>query len=505
MDFSTYQRAIFQWIEAGTGHARVQAVAGSGKTTTLVEAARRADSAGLFLAFNKAIVAELAPRLAGTPFEVRTCHSAGLALLRGTYRGMQVNGRKYDQAYRRAAEGCVAALRKGTKERYSVQRQIARLHDLARATLAPVDQPRAARSLAIARGLRVEASVLQWLDSQRVLAQLYDWGAETLEQDGALDFGDMVHLPEWLGLEPPPWARYRWIFVDECQDLSAAQRALVRRLLAPGGRVLFVGDSNQAIYGFAGADCDSVQRIDQEFGTEVLPLSICYRCPTSHLDMARELVPEILPREGAPAGEVEIVAGGDISGRVQGGDLVLCRTTAPLVSTCMGLLAQGIRAQVKGRDIGRSLLKLVEDGLDRVGGDWMQVGEGLVREYGARQTNIRQLPEELQEAKLVTLADQYAAALALIEGQNAPTWARFRAGVEQLFTDVDGAPGVQLATVHRAKGLESERVFILRPDSMPLRWKGQTQEEFDQEINLRYVALTRAKRALFFVHEAEEF
>ncbi|HEU4327629.1 MAG TPA: 3'-5' exonuclease, partial [Roseiflexaceae bacterium] len=60
---------------------------------------------------------------------------------------------------------------------------------------------------------------------------------------------------------------------------------------------------------------------------------------------------------------------------------------------------------------------------------------------------------------------------------------------------------VTLSTIHRAKGLEADRVFLLHPERVPLRWENQQAWELEQEMNLRYVALTRAKQALFFVEE----
>jgi DNA helicase II / ATP-dependent DNA helicase PcrA len=60
---------------------------------------------------------------------------------------------------------------------------------------------------------------------------------------------------------------------------------------------------------------------------------------------------------------------------------------------------------------------------------------------------------------------------------------------------------VLLSTVHRAKGLEAERVFLLYPDKLPLQWENQQAWELRQEMNLKYVALIRAWAELYFVVE----
>jgi DNA helicase-2/ATP-dependent DNA helicase PcrA len=74
-----------------------------------------------------------------------------------------------------------------------------------------------------------------------------------------------------------------------------------------------VGDPKQAIYGFAGADCRSVEKIKARTQATELPLSICYRCPISHLDKAREIVPQIEARPGAPAGVIAEIPYDEVS------------------------------------------------------------------------------------------------------------------------------------------------------------------------------------------------
>jgi superfamily I DNA/RNA helicase len=74
--------------------------------------------------------------------------------------------------------------------------------------------------------------------------------------------------------------------IDEAQDLNRAQLELVLRAVAPGGRTLAVGDAGQAIYQWSGADARSMANITARTGACQLPLSICYRCPASHVALA---------------------------------------------------------------------------------------------------------------------------------------------------------------------------------------------------------------------------
>jgi len=73
--------------------------------------------------------------------------------------------------------------------------------------------------------------------------------------------------------------------------------------------------------------------------------------------------------------------------------------------------------------------------------------------------------------------------------------------INRLFSD-DNAP-VALCTVHRARGLEAERVWIIEPDIMPAVWKNQQDWQREQEHNLLYVALTRAEGRLFIVGDPD--
>ena len=95
-----------------------------------------------------------------------------------------------------------------------------------------------------------------------------------------------------------PMDTYKWVLVDEAQDLSAAQLRIIRSSLAEGGRMLAVGDPNQAIYAFAGADCNSFERVTELAGGTTLPLNVCYRCPKSHIKLAQEIVPTIEAADG---------------------------------------------------------------------------------------------------------------------------------------------------------------------------------------------------------------
>ncbi|MCQ3929215.1 MAG: hypothetical protein DPW16_02055 [Chloroflexi bacterium] len=484
---SNYQRRIFSFISQADGSAAVKAVAGAGKTTTLVEAAKLLPSGdALFVAFNKHIADTLKVRLAGTRMVSRTVHSIGWACLARQWDSEpQLDEDKYWRLIRAWVKGERPQLLE--REAEDLVANGIKLINLVRLTLTNPANETDIHSLIWHYGIDIfDSGFIAAVD--RILAQ----GAKTSQETYKVDFTDMIWLPAYWNLYS---RKVDWVFVDEAQDLSAAQLALIRKCLKPNSRVLAVGDPNQAIYGFAGADTRSFERVKAGIGAVELPLSICYRCPQSHIRLAQEIVPEIEPSPNAPAGLVTKESEGHLSKLVQKGDIILSRKTTPLVDSCIKLIQQGISAQVRGRDIGKDLSILIErvarqpdfhfdDFIEFV--DLFE--ERQLKRLKQRENNMTQI-QSLQD-RCETLRVCYL-------GFDAGTLEELQFAIENLFTD--NQPDVWFSTVHRAKGLEADRVFILRPNDMPLTWEGQMPWEFQQEMNLFYVALTRSKHFLCFL------
>jgi superfamily I DNA/RNA helicase len=324
------------------------------------------------------------------------------------------------------------------------------------------------------------------------IAMVLEQGQDLARHDKIIDYADMLYLPYVWDLKPQT---FEWVFVDEAQDLSAAQLHLILKARAQGGRMLLVGDPLQAIYGFAGADCESFNRIKKTLQAAELPLSICYRCPVKVLELAKKIVPQIEAAPDAPDGKVETIKASKLPEVVKEGDLILCRLTAPLISLCIDLITQRIPARVRGRDIGRMLTAIAREVAQLPGFTFHQFGEYLEEYRTNRIAKLRQRSNS--EAQIESFSDRVDGVKACYEAFNCKTLEAFCMEIEGLFSD--DRPSVILSTVHRAKGLEEDRVFILYPDKLPLIWENQQPWELKQEMNLKYVALTRAKAELIFV------
>lgn len=503
---SPYQIAIWQWVEQGRGSMVVEAVAGSGKSTTIKLAARLLASGGLFLAFNRSIATELARELP-EGMEASTIHSHGYQACRKLkLRDRRPNGSKYRQYVRAVREDArrgllfgrafpaTAARAMDDAPRSWPEHELLRLIDLARLDLIDPELPEGDFA-----GEIDDLAIRHGLDWDRAWDGVVPLVVQRLMQQGAadrssVDFTDMVWLPVYLRLTPK---RYGWIFVDECQDLSRASLALITASVKRGGRILFVGDRRQAIYAFAGADAQSFERTLDYCKGRSLPLSVCYRCPTVALDFAREYCPQIEAREGAPAGVVRTVKAEELAQDVREGDMVLCRVNAPLVSLCFRLIGEGVAAQVRGRSIGQGLVKAAREA-EGLCGTWEHFDQGIDA-WAARQHDAlaRKIKDDDRLAEAVDrLGDQVQCLRVIYARSEAKSLSALETAIDEIFSDERAA--VQLSSVHKAKGLEAPRVYLLHPELLPSP-RARTPEQCEQERNLAYVALTRCEQELIFV------
>lgn len=491
-----YQSAIVEWVRNGRGHGAVSAVAGSGKTTTLVHlVAPELRGSALFVAFNKSIASELGARLSGTGVSSSTIHSAGFSAVRRTLGRVDVRPDKGRDLARELIDEVLygrfdvrdttrAAVTSLECNRRALPGKLARVWELVRMTGAR--DPGSAADVAAHYDLDVDLPDAALDELMVELARRSMYAAERL---GQIDFTDMLYLVWVYDDVRAALRRYDWLLVDEAQDLNWLQREVCTRMLTPGGRMLLVGDPKQAIYGFAGSANDAFDQLVDAMDATVLPLSVCYRCPTSHVQLAQEDVPHIEAADGAPEGELEECELGELVDRVAEGDLVLCRTTAPLVQSALACIREGVPACVRGRDIGAGLTRLWREGAKRSKGTSVaeildEVSRHVTRQLAAladkRDTEMQQL----------ALTDRLETLRAIAEPLATP--AEVETTIDTLFDENRGS--VVFSSIHRAKGLEAERVHLIRPDLLPHPMARGWQAE--QESHLRYVAHTRAKRSL---------
>lgn len=484
---SKYQRDIFEFIKNGEGHGIIKAVAGSGKTSSLVEALKYTEGHSVLMcAFNKAMERELSNRV---PVHVHTAtlHSIGFSILRANNTEI-----RYD-VYDRKVSDMLKILVPTWSERKQYGHHLKRIVSLCKNLLWPGTRKDIER-IACRYGIIPPVSVGE---TTRIVSRCMD---QSLEPSTSIDFDDMIYLAAYW-LRDNQWfvpRRYDFVFIDEAQDINPAQMEIIRHLLTEkdsrhdAGRLIAVGDSNQAVYGFRGAGIDSMNKIQAEFNATSLPLSVSYRCPRSHVELAQTLVPAIQHAPKAKTGCVMEISAEEMINMARSGDLILSRKNAPLVKIAIQFIIKDRKVVVRGRDIGRGLVGLI-DQMDAVSIPQL---ERRIMTY-ANNEIIRLLNNE-QESQAQALQDRIHCVQALM--RDMATVPDLKARIQNLF--LDDKKGVVLSSVHKAKGLETRRVFIYDHTGMPMNWKNQQQWERQQERNIKYVALTRSSSDLCLVKES---
>lgn len=512
---SKYQEDIFSHVRKGEGDALVTARAGSGKTSTLVHSAKqltpwRQSKAG-FAAFNKHIAEELKRKLPAS-MDCFTVHSLGYQALRKHFNPRDTRNWVMGNKYRKLARNYWTS--RGVDlllwpETLDATLSLLRFVML---TLTDSNDINAVETMAGHFGVwfpffgrKYERPIEPYFEAVQKLSK---WGLKGTPDESfggaeqCISYDDMLYYVNTLDIPVP---QYEVIFVDEAQDLSAAAREFLLKVRSPGGFMTFVGDDRQAIYQFAGADARSFEEIRERTLASGMTLPICYRCPSTHLDLARAIVPDILARDNAPEGLVAEIQRKDLLGQtpahVREGDLIICRCTAPLIDLCFSLISVGVPARVRGREIGASLNRIVQAVASQDEYTWLDFPRVLddytlrmCTALGKKEDNDLAIEEFSDRAQSVETIYFRAAA----EGvQNAEHLQRY---IDTLFNDERGT--VQLSTIHKAKGLECERVFLYRPDLLP-HPKALKPWEVLGEQNLRYVGLTRSKSDLYFVEDPD--
>ena len=526
------QRAAAEILE---GPVLIEAGPGSGKTRTLTHriahlvAARGVPAEScLVIAFTRRAVRELRERLAALlpgdwhRVPVHTFHSLGLTILRA-----HAEAAGLAEGFRLASEAERIALLQESLE---------------------ISQSRARGLLnALSRAKRSGAA-----ESEKTAEALGVYERE-LERRDWLDFDDLV-LRALRLLEAAPEVaarcreRFRWISVDEFQDVDEAQYALLQHLAGAGGNLYAIGDANQAIYGFRGADASAMARFRHEHpGAALVRLARNYRSSgmivaasaqvmaggedsAGDSDVLAEAVRDMAARieihsarsERAEAEfvvhTIEQLLGGHSffsldSGRTAGereqvlsfSDLaVLYRTEAQAEPLEAALSRSGLPFQAHSKrplgerpEVAALLRALGEEAQDLpLRGRIEAAARALCGGAQDRDTQNRDTQDRAAE---IGMAVQHLLELAESCGGDDGRFAEAVALANQADLWDPRAERISLMTLHAAKGLEFPVVFVvgLEDGILPLYWGRAEAAALAEERRLLYVGMTRAENRLF--------
>ena len=463
------QEQIWNEIVNTNNDVIVNAGAGTGKTFTIVEGANRVNASRMgFLAFNKSIATELAERLP-EHVEAKTFHALGMKAVRDAVGRTKVNNWK------------VKNIIDGILGRDYFAQPLVKLISLVKGSMIDCTDNKEIYKLIDEYNIEFKTPREEVMGVDLV-CQILD---ECKKQTNEIDFDDMIWLPL---VNKYPLPQFDILFVDEAQDFNEMQRRLVLAC-SQAGRCIIVGDKNQAIYGFRGADSGSMSIFENQLkarGKTVksFGLTLTWRCPKSVVTEANRYVKEFNCLETAEDGKVHVNA----YLNPQKGDMVLCRYNAPLVSAFYDLITQGKSAYILGRDMHKGLVNYVKKITKHNNMSSVEFMNLLTVDFSVNHAKLIDADKQNQAN---TLSDKFECVK--IFASKADTVGGIIAEIERLFNSKSKGD-IQLSTVHKAKGLEADNVFILATERMPHPKATNMQEE----RNICYVAITRAKKNLYY-------
>ena len=493
---SKYQERIFDFVLHGTGNAMIKACAGSGKTATLIAAMKMLPKrkSCLFIAFNKSIVEEIKEKIKGhSKCTVKTIHSLGYSMLQRNFgHELEINEFKY----RVYVKGHLPELTDSI-ERFNLTNK--QINEYAENIISLIDYSRfnLAQSEKEIKEIAAKYSIPICYDECAIVVKCLEWGSNNLD---VLDYTDMVWLPIELGIQPMGLS-FDWIFFDEAQDASLMAIELFKKCIKRGTRIICAGDPDQSIYMFAGASEDAFNKIINGRKTKLFTLPITYRCPKKVVELANHIVDDIVPLEDAQDGEIRWNV---TSAELRDGDMVLARSRTPLIAMYVLLLRRGVSCYIKGKEIGTNLVQLVNsvDGeeLNRdlnKDGIFVRLYEKMFNERNILMQNTGlDVHDATLLPRIMELYDCINALYILSDGIS--TRDELTSRIDKIFKE--DSDGICLSTIHKAKGLENDRVIILCNSALPSKLARKEWEK-KQEVNLQYVAYTRAKKMLGFFSE----
>ena len=467
-NWTEQQNAIFEEIENGTDDVFVYAGAGTGKTTTIVEASHRANSRNMgFLCFNKSIQGELEERL---PNDVvaKTFHALGFAAIRASGGRVKVETRKMWNIVSDALG----------KDFFAAP--LVKLVSLVKGSMTDGKDVKAIRGLIDHYDIQFEDDDAENLAISAIPGLL----TISRNQSHIVDFDDMIWLPL---VENYSFPSFDILFVDEAQDFNEMQRCLIKECIGANGRVVVVGDPNQAIYGFRGADSNSMDIFKADLiarGREIkeFPLSVSWRCPQNVVKEANRYVKDFTCPDFAEDGSVVVNA----PFNPVRGDMVLCRYNAPLINAFYTMILEGKSCYIVGRDMTKGLINHVKK---TTKDESMSASDFLQILNANTSAMIERLLKAGKDNQANNLEDKVECLR--IFATRAETVGGIISEIKKVF-DGKEYGDVMLSTVHKAKGLEAENVYILATERMPHPRGGS------EENNICYVAITRAKRNLYY-------
>lgn len=521
-ELSTYQQDILDFFINHSGdNMYINALAGVGKSSTACMLTEHTTTSDVYIAFNKSIAEEFKTKIKNPKTKVYTIHGLSYLIMNNnTEKDIEIDNLKF---YKIIDEK-VSKYYKYKKFEYKVfvKDNFVQLYNLCRLTYINLNDDREILDLVGDYNLFVDNGACK-NETIPDNSQICEWirfmneqDFNVFEKENKIDFTDMLYITlnklsskEW---EVPYFLRFTNVYLDEAQDFSNIQLYLFKYIKRSNGRYIFILDKNQAIYGFAASNCNAYQVIKKLFApvTE-FDLPINYRCPESHLSLVRNRfdIP-IQARPNAPQGEIFTINKQDISKYVKGGDFVISRKNKWLTEVILDLVKHGIPIYMEDKEMVKDICKTIEKSkafnIDVLYSNLQEKKKSFDNSI-KKVKKDNNIPDGEKES-IVSNTNGFIDNINFINDilksyKGDKDISSFLSYIKKLLNTTFSDKCVRLSSIHKAKGLEGENVFILNEAKVCF----DSRNSFDlnqQEKNLAYISLTRAKNNLYLVREPSE-
>lgn len=545
MKLSFYQENILNFFkEHPTENMYINALAGSGKTSTIIKMTEETKTSDVYIAFNKSIAEECKAKIKNPKTKVYTIHSLAYSIMNanlkssneskkgfGSRRSETINEAKLDNLKIHKIIDDIIIKKLGRyidfTYKFFLKDNYYNLYNLCRVTCTDYNNIIGIQKLIKDYSLFIDTSdecytrpsletITKWLkEIDRISLNQF-------EESKLIDFTDMLYITflklrdkEW---EVPYYHYYTNIYIDESQDQNTLQLLFLKYIKRKNGRYIFVLDEHQAIYMFAGANSQACNLIPKLFAPITkFDLPICYRCPKKHLNRVNQYfkIP-IEAREGANEGEIITINKPDIYKYVKAGDMIISRKNKWFADVILDLVVHGISIYIEDVDMVNSILKIVKNlkssncydakielknqiikfeknikkNINLEEGLSVEEQEKMVKEISSENTKIDNINFVLK------IIDSYL----FKQSNEMISIDNFEIYLKKILNCTPNNNSVRICSIHKAKGLEAENVFVLNEAKVE-RTHRMSVEQLKQEKNLSYIAITRARNCLYLVKE----
>lgn len=542
---STYQQDILDFfLNNPQSNMLVNALAGSGKSTTACMLSEHSKTSDLYIAFNASVVEEFKKKIKNPKTKVMTMHSLAYSImLYNVEQESKDSGEKPKGFGSQRSKRTVSLdnfkphkiLDEEITKRYGRYIEFAKrvflkdnyinLYNLCRLTLTDMSSNKDVSRLIddhvlflyygdegySAPDISEITSTLKILDTK---------SRQQFETQGVIDFTDMLWITfnklKYDNWEVPYWALYTNIYCDEVQDFSNIQLNFLKFIKRTKGRYVFIGDFHQAIYNFAGANAQAFNQIPKMFApVKTFDLPICYRCAKSHLSRVnREYGIPILSCDDAPMGFVKTIDKNKISEYAKAGDMVISRKNKWIAEVVLDLARNGTPIFIEDKEMVAAIKRQILSSKCTSVGTLEKFLQKVISNYNKKlfeivSKNAREGGHEEEHLEAVAEAnskiDNTSFLLEILEGYlenhaSSDSVSKFSNFIDKLLNTTPSPNCVRLCSIHKAKGLEATNVFVLNEAKINYDFRNSKEQNI-QEKNLSYIATTRAKEGLYLVKE----